>query len=154
MIDQETRKAAMFEAGKAAALALQEKASTMDGTQLNDAGQEIPDFQEAKKVKNMLERDADDKTGFVCKSSAGRVVRLIQKYDSNTYPEEPEQLPAQWRFVWSKDPKHALPFVSLATSPFNTGEVCSVDEMVYRSNRDGNVWSPATNPEYWERVEV
>ena len=144
----------MFEAGKAAALTLQEKSSTMDGTQLNDSTGDIPDFQAAKATKNMLERDADDKTGFVCKSSAGRVVRLIQKYDSNTYPEEPEQLPAHWRFVWSKDPKHALPFVALSTSPFNTGEVCSVDNIVYRSNRDGNVWSPATNPEFWDRVEV
>lgn len=153
-IDQETRKAAMFEAGKAAAIALQEKSSTMDGTQLNDSTGDIPDFQAAKAAKNMLERTAGKENGFVCKSSAGRVVRLLTAYDSVTYPEEPEELPALWRFVWSKDPKHALPFVALSTSPFDTGDVCSVDNIVYRSNRDGNVWSPATNPEYWEKVEV
>lgn len=154
MIDQETRKAAMFEAGKAAALVLQGKSSTMDGTQLNDSTGDIPDFQAAKAAKNMLERTAGKDDGVVCKSSAGRVVRLLTAYDSVTYPEEPEELPALWRFVWSKDPKHALPFVALSTSPFNTGEVCSVDNIVYRSNRDGNVWSPATNPEFWDRVGV
>ena len=39
--------------------------------------------------------------GFVCKSSAGRVVRLLQPYDSNIYTGEPEELPA-WRSssVW------------------------------------------------------
>lgn len=153
MINQETRKAAMFEAGKSAALALQEKSSTMDGTQLNDAEQEIPDFQAAKKVKNMLERTAGKENGFVCKSSAGRVVRLLQAYDSDTYPEEPEQLPAQWMFVWSKDPKHALPFVSLATSPYMNGDVCTEKGKVYRSNHDNNTWAPSEYGAFWDLVE-
>ena len=150
MIDQETRKAAMFEAGKAAALALQKKSSTMDGTQLNDAGGEIPDFQAAKKVKNMLNRTAGKDNGFVCKSSAGRIVRLLQVYDSDTYPQEPEELPAQWGFVWSNDPAHALPFIALSTSPYMIGNVCYENETVYRSVIDNNVWAPSAYPSGWE----
>lgn len=153
MIDQETRKAAMFEAGKAAALALQEKASTMDGTQLNDAGQEIPDFQAAKKVKNMLNRTAGKDNGFVCKTSAGRVVRLLQAYDSDTYPQEPEELPAQWSFVWSQDPAHALPFISLATSHYNIGDCCTENGKVYRSNHENNIWAPSEYGAFWDLVE-
>ena len=64
----------------------------------------IPDFQAARTAKNMLERKAGQKDGFVCWSSAGRVVRLLQVYDSEIYPQEPEELPAQWGFVWSTDP--------------------------------------------------
>ena len=149
-IDQETRKTAMFEAGKAAALALQEKSSTMDGTQLNAAAGDIPDFQAAKAHANMRNRHAGMTDGFVCKSSAGRVVRLLQVYDSNTYPQEPEELPAQWGFVWSQNPAHALPFISLATSPYMTGDVCTENGTVYRSTHDDNVWSPSEYPNYWE----
>lgn len=149
-MNPETRNKAMYDAGRAAAIALQGKSSTMDGTKLNAATGDIPDFQSAKSVQNMLNRRAGKKDGFVCRSSAGRVVRLIQAYDSDTYPDEPEDLPAHWGFVWSHDPAHALPFISLATSPFMTGDVCSVGGAVYRSNRDNNVWSPETNPEFWE----
>ena len=43
----------------------------------------------------MLER----KAGFVCRSTAGRVVRLLQPYDSTIYnTQEPEELEAQWGF--------------------------------------------------------
>ena len=150
MIDQETRKAAMYQAGRTAALDLQKSAPTMTGTQLYDATQEIPDFQAAKATQNMLTRHAGMKDGFVCKSSAGRVVRLIQAYDSDTYPQEPEDLPAQWGFAWSQDPAHALPFISLATSPYMIGDVCTENGTVYRSTHDDNVWAPSAYPDWWE----
>ena len=110
MINQKTRLDAMYNQGRADAQALQGKAASMDGTQLNGEAQKIPDFQAAKKTMNMLQRPV----GFVCKSTAGRVVKLLQVYDSDTYPGEPEELPAQWGFVWSKDPGHAKPFVDLS----------------------------------------
>ena len=98
----------------------------------------------------MLTRPAGMTDGFVCKSSEGRVVRLIQAYDSDTYPQEPEDLPAQWGFAWSQNPAHALPFISLATSPYMMGDVCTENGTVYRSTHDDNVWAPSEYPDWWE----
>lgn len=103
---------------------------------------------------NMLQRKAGQEDGFVCRSTAGRVVRLIQVYDSDTFTAEPEDLPAQWRFVWSQNPEDALPFVMLATSPYKTGDCCAENGVVYRSKIDNNTWSPSSTPQYWEVVQV
>lgn len=125
----------------------------MSGTEINESRDFIPDFKAAKANKNMLERKAGEKDGFVCRSSAGRVVRLIQPYDSETYTQEPEELEAQWRFVWSKNPLHALPFVSLTTSPYATGDCCTYpvnpdaeepEIHVWQSGQDTNTWAPGT----------
>ena len=134
--------------GRADALGLQNNSNTMNGTELNAQTDIIPAFVEAVKVKNMLERPI----GFVCKSSAGRVVALLQPYDSSVYTQEPEELPAQWRFKWSTDPAKALPFIKLATSPYNTGECCTWEGKVKRSTIDGNVFSPAEYQQGWEDV--
>ena len=138
----------LYEAGRQAALALQAEALELDGTALYAREDDIPTFQAAKSRKNMLERPI----GFVCKTSAGRVVRLVQPYDSEIYTEEPEKLDAQWGFVWSKDPGKALPFLSLATSPYNAGDCCVWEGNMYRSIMDGNVFSPGEYPEGWEAV--
>lgn len=98
----------------------------------------------------MLERKAGQTDGFVCRSTAGRVVRLIQTYDSETFPQEPEELPAQWGFAWSTDPAKALPFVALSTSPYNTGDCCTEGGHVWRSKIDTNTWAPSEYPDGWE----
>jgi hypothetical protein len=134
--------------GYAAAHEVQEKSPNMTGTELYVAADRIPRFAEACKRKNMLERPI----GFVCKSTAGRVVKLIQPYDSNIFTQEPEELVAQWGFKWSTDPAHAQPFVSASTSPYNKGECCKENERVYRSVIDGNVWAPSAYPSGWEAV--
>lgn len=134
--------------GKIDAIALQAISREMSGTELNAQTDIIPEFIAAVKVKNMLDRP----TGFVCKSSAGRVVALLQPYDSNIYTQEPEELPAQWRFKWSTDPAKALPFVKMATSPYNTGDCCTWEGVVKRSTIDNNVFSPAEHPQGWEDV--
>lgn len=145
----ETQLAAALEVqGKADAEALQLAAPEMDGTSLNGAAEVIPMFSAAVKVRNMLERPA----GFVCISDAGRVVRLLQPYDSDIFTQQPEMLPAQWGFVWSKDPAHARPFVALSTSPYNLDEVCSWGAEIYASTLNGNVWSPADYPQGWRKV--
>ena len=131
---------------KLAAQAVQDKSSEMTGTELNAEDKFIPDFQTAKARMNMLER----KAGFVCKSSAGRVVKLLQPYDSDIYTGEPEELPAQWGFVWSDDPAHAKPFVALSTSPYMKDNCCLWEGVTYRSTIDNNVWSPADYPGGWE----
>lgn len=134
---------------KLAAQGVQGKAATMNGTELNAEEKFMPDFQTAKARMNMLERPV----GFVCKSSAGRVVKLLQVYDSDIYPAEPEELPAQWGFVWSDDPAHAKEFIALSTSPFMKGNCCKENGAVYRSTIDNNVWRPSEYPQGWEKAE-
>lgn len=145
---QEERKAAMYAQGRANAQSLQAKAPEMTGTELYAADRDIPGFTAACAVKNMLERTA----GFICLSPAGRVVRLLQPYDSTIYTKEPEELPAQWGFVWSTDPAKALPFVAISTSPYNKDDCCTEGGVVYRSTIPNNVWSPAAYPKGWEAV--
>lgn len=134
---------------KLAAQAVQDKSATMTGTELNAEDKFIPDFQTAKARMNMLDRPV----GFVCKSSARRVVRLLQVYDSDIYPAEPEELEAQWGFVWSDDPAKAKDFIALSTSPYMTGNCCLWEGVAYRSKIDNNVHSPADYPDGWEAVE-
>lgn len=153
----------MRETSLARAQALQEASPELTGTELYAREEYIPDFRAACTLKNMLERKAGQRDGFVCRSTAGRVVRLIQNYDSTVYTQEPEELEAQWGFVWSTDPAKALPFVALAESPYNTGECCTypVNEEgepdpdgtaihVFRSGQDNNVWAPGTVGVKWE----
>ena len=127
---------------------LQMSADEMTGTELYDKEEYIPEFAEAIARKNMMEREI----GFTCKSPAGRVVRLLQKYDSTIYPNDPEELPAQWGFKWSTDPSKALPFIALSTSPYMIGDCC-LDDGVYRSTIDYNVYSPHDYPQGWEKIE-
>jgi len=134
--------------GRLIAQTLQEKADTMSGTELNAEAGYIPDFAKAVEKMNMLDRPI----GFVCKSTAGRVVKLLQKYDSTVFTAEPEELPAQWGFVWSKNPEHALPFVAISTSPYMKGECCTDNGIVYRSTIDNNTWKPSDYPQGWEAV--
>ena len=134
--------------GYEAAKVVQTNAENMTGTELYAVDDRIPTFKAATARMNMLDRPA----GFVCKSSAGRVVRLLQVYDSDIYTQEPEELPAQWGFKWSTDPAKAKPFIALATSPYNTGECCTEGDEVFRSKMDGNVHAPSAYPQGWEKV--
>ena len=146
MTDKEFVLRTMQRAGLTQAQALQEMSPEMTGTELYAQEDYIPTFQAAKAAKNMLERSP----GFVCRSTAGRVVRLLQVYDSTVYTQEPEELPAQWGFVWSTDPDKALPFIAMSTSPYDTGECCTEGGHVYRSKMDNNVWAPSAYGQGWE----
>ena len=146
MTDKEYVLETMQARGLAAAQRVQAEAAELTGTELYAREGYLPDFAAACARKNMLERTA----GFVCRSAAGRVVRLLQPYDSTIYTQEPEELPAQWGFVWSTDPAYALPFISLATSPYNTGDCCTHEGHVWRSGQAGNVWAPGSVGVSWE----
>ena len=135
----------MKRSGKLAAQALQSRSSEMTGTELNAEIAYIPDFKAACAKLNMLDRQV----GFVCKTSTGRVVRLLQPYDSTIHTQEPEEFSDPWVFLWSTDPANALPFVAIANSPYNTGDCCSDGGVVYRSNVDGNTLSPAARADAW-----
>lgn len=139
----------MRKTGKATAQKVQETAPDMTGTELNAESQYIPDFQSACLKMNMLNR----KAGFVCKSTAGRVVRLIQPYDSTIYTAEPEELSAQWGFAWSTDPAKALPFVALSTSPYMIGDCCTENGKVYASTINNNVFPPSEYQQGWQIIE-
>lgn len=145
MIDPKT---IMYEEGRRQALELQQRSGSMTGTQLYAEDSLIPEFRAAKQTMNMLLRDP----GFICKSSAGRVVKLLQVYDSNVYSQEPEELPAQWGFVWSQDPAKALPFVAMSTSPYMKRDCCTENGTTFRSTIDYNVWAPSAYPAGWEDV--
>lgn len=141
---------ALYAKGLADAADLQERSASMDGTQLYAEEDKIPDFAAACDIMNMLERPV----GFVCRSTSGHVVKLLQVYDSATYPAEPEELPAQWGFVWSTDPAKAREFVAISTSPYMTDDCCIDNGVVYRSTMDNNVWRPTEYPQGWQQVEV
>lgn len=139
--------------GRLAAMEVQTRSSEMSGTELNAVDDRIPQFKEAVRRMNMLNRHAGMTDGFVCKSTAGRVVRLIQNYDSTIFTGEPEELPAQYGFVWSNDPEKAKPFIALSTSPYMKGNCCTDDSVPYRSIIDNNVFAPSVYPAGWERCE-
>ena len=136
--------------GRLAALEVQTKSLEMNGTELNAVDDRIPRFKAAVAKMNMLDRHAGLTDGFVCKSSAGRVVRLIQNYDSNVFTAEPEELPAQYGFVWSNDPAKAKPFIALSTSPYMKGNCCTDNGETYRSKVDNNVHAPSARPDDWQ----
>jgi len=138
----------MKRSGKLVAQSIQSRSAEMSGTELNTEIMYIPEFKAACKKMNMLNRPV----GFVCKSSAGRIVKLLQVYDSSVYTAEPEELPAQWGFVWSNDPAHAKPFVAISTSPYMKGNCCTENGKVFRSLIDNNVVAPSAYPQGWETV--
>ena len=148
MTNKEVVLETMKRSGRLAAENVQEKADGLTGTELNAEDMYIPDFRAACAKMNMLQRPI----GFVCKSSAGRVVRLLQNYDSTVFTAEPEELPAQWGFVWSDDPVKAKPFIALSTSPYMTGNCCTENDVTYRSMIDNNVYAPSVYPQGWEEV--
>lgn len=150
MTSRELVLSTMKEYGKKVATDIQSKVEEFTNTELNEKKGFIPSYKAACAKMNMLERPV----GFVCKSSAGRVVKLLQTYDSTVYTQEPEELPAQWGFVWSNDPKHALEYVAISTSPFMKDNCCIDEGEVYRSTIDNNVWRPKDYPQGWEKVEV
>ena len=149
MTDKEIILNTLRRIGKTLAEALQDGADTMTGTELYEAEDYIPSFAAACAKKNMLERPV----GFVCRSSAGRVVRLLQPYDSTVFTQEPEELTAQWGFKWSADPAKALPFISIATSAYMKGDCCTYNGKVWRSGQDNNFWEPGTTGVKWDVVE-
>lgn len=136
---------AMYDKGLADAADLQERSGSMDGTALYAEEEKIPDFAAAVQVKNMLQREA----GFICRSTVGRIMKLIQPYDSDIYTQEPEELAAQWAPYWSKDPLKALPFIALSTAPYMTDDCCTDAGRVWQAKQDNVVWAPSTNPEFW-----
>lgn len=122
---------------------LQSKAPDMTPDELHTDEDFIPTFNPAKQYLNKP-------VGYVCKTKDGNIVRLLQPYDSLTFTQPPEELSAQWGYVWPTEVGLAKPFVASATSPYNKGDVCKYEAHVWRSGQDGNVWPPKTENVLWE----
>lgn len=93
----------------------------------------------------MYNPDALYSVGFLCKTSAGNIVRLLEEYDAEG---EPEENPAHWYFYWTKDPEQATPYV--ATS-YNTDECCIYENAVWKSKIDNNTTVP--NEQGWDVIK-
>lgn len=78
--------------GKAMAQAVQDSADNLTSTELVEKREYLPEFSEAVKVKNMLDRPV----GFTVKTALSNVCRLLNVYDSTIYTDEPESYPSMW----------------------------------------------------------
>lgn len=142
MTDKEYVLTTMKRYGKILAESLQERSPKMTGTEIIAEEEYIPDFNPDKQYLNYS-------AGYICRSAIGNAVKLLQPYDSTVYTQQPEDLPAQWGFYWSTDPKKAKPFIALSTSPYMTNDCCTHDGHVWRSGMDNNVWAPGTVGVKW-----
>ena len=140
--DKEFVLATMRKYGKMVAEDLQTRSTDMTGIEVIAEEDFVPDFDPTRQYLNY-------EAGYICRSEAGNVVKLIQPYDSITYTQQPEELQSQWRFYWSTDPKKAKPFISKATSPYMTDDCCTYEGHVWRSGQDNNTWAPGTENINW-----
>lgn len=142
MTDQELVLSVLRSYGKQQAQTLQKEAPDLTSDEIVDRSDFVPDFNASRQYLNF-------KPGYICKSELGNVVRLIQPYDSLIYPQQPEELVAQWGFYWSTDPTKAKPFLSSATSPYDEEDCCLFEDHIWRSTMANNTYSPADYPTGW-----
>lgn len=141
--DLELMQKVMHMFGAQLAQQYEQKAPDMTADEIYESSDFFPDFNPEKQYLNY-------KSGFVCKSPSGNLVKLIQPYDSTIFTDPPEELDSQWGFYWADEPKYAKPFISLATSPYSKGNVCTYNGRVWRSGMDNNTWAPGTENIPWE----
>ena len=149
MIDQNTRKEAMYQAGRAAALELQKVAPMMTGTEIIDREQDVPAFDPQKDYTNW------DPGSPV--SDEGQVWTLIQPHNAAEYQGRPSTLRALWGLCHTKDPLKAKPWVD----PYGTSGLYERDECYL--HKDGSVkrcivdktnYDADAMPSYWETVDL
>ena len=139
----------MREVGFNAAASFQEKAPEMDGTQIIDKEESIPDFN--PELHQYLNWNKGE-----CVRDNNQVWQLLQPYDSNTYKEHTENLRAQWSLCHTKDPQKAKPYVAPMgqSGMYMKDECCAENGKVYRSKVDNNVWEPSGYPDGWEELTL
>ncbi|WP_329384492.1 hypothetical protein [Anaerofustis butyriciformans] len=140
----------MREVGLNAAASFQEQAPEMDGTQIIDKEESIPDFN--PELHQYLNWNKGE-----CVRDNDQVWQLLQPYDSNTYKEHPENLRAQWSLCHTKNPLKAKPYVEpMGQSGMYMIDECCIasDGKVYKSKVDNNVWEPTGYPTGWEEVTL
>lgn len=134
--------------GRMAALALQDKAPAMTGTEIIAQEDHVPAW-DAKK----------DYTGWAAGypvADEGQVWVLLQPHNAAHYTGRPSTLRALWGLAHTTDPANAKPWVA----PFGTsglymaGECCTENGGTYRSTQDNNAYSPSAYPANWEQVNA
>lgn len=102
-MNQEIRKDAMYQAGRAAAQELQKVAPTMTGTEIIDRELDVPAFDPQKDYSSWPVGSpvADE----------GQVWTLIQPHNAAEYQGRPSTLRALWGLCHTKDPLKAKPWV-------------------------------------------
>lgn len=131
------------EYGRNVAESFEQRAASMTDDEIVENQQFYPSFNPDKQYLNYS-------SGYICISPSGNVVKLLQPYNSTIYTQDPEDLPAQWGFLWPTNPKYAKPFVALSTSPYMENDCCTYNGHVYRSGMNNNVWPPGTTGISWE----
>ena len=146
-MNQEIRKEAMYQAGRAAAQELQKAAPTMTGTQIIDREQDVPAFDPQKDYTNW------DPGSPV--SDEGQVWTLIQPHNAANYEGRPSTLRALWGLAHTVDPARAKAWVEpQGTSGMYMHGECyrAEDGTVYRCKQDNCVYDAAALPAAWEAV--
>lgn len=139
-------KTVMYEEGRRQALALQEAASGMTGTEIIDQEMNIPAFDPQKNYSAWP-------VGSPV-SDEGQVWTLIQPHNAAHYVGRPSSLRSLWGLAHTTDPAKAKQFVA----PYGTsglymaGECCTENGSTYRSKQDNNPYAPSEYPQWWEEV--
>ena len=145
MIDPKT---VMYDEGRRQALALQERAPAMTGTEIIAEEGNVPAWDPAK-----------DYTGWSIGypvADEGQVWLLLQPHNAAHYPGRPSSLRALWGLAHTTDPARAKPWVEPygTSGMYMTGECCTESGSIYRCTTDNNVWAPSAYPAGWELVEA
>jgi hypothetical protein len=137
------------EKGRAAALALAERASELTGTELISAENDIPAWNEnAVYTTNHIGYPVQDN---------GQVYIILQAHTPSHNPGvRPVDLPAIYSITHTKDAKRAKPY----TAPNGTSglymkdEVCTKDGQTWKSTQDNNPYPPneTGTSDFWEVV--
>lgn len=138
---------AMCRQGRAAAVALQERASGMTGTEMINEENYIPEFNPQK-----------DYSGWKAGSPVtdeGQVWLLIIPHNAANYPDtRPSANRACWGLAHTTNPSKAKPWVaSYGTSGmYMTDEHCTYQNHLWRSRKDNNSYSPGAvgTSDFWE----
>ena len=138
---------AMYQYGRAKALALREQAPKLTDTEVIAQEGFIPEWRAGVQVLNAL----------VKRSNIDQVYRVLQAHDSTATPDwTPETQPALFSICHTTDPNKAKPWADAqGTSGMYYKNECykDVNGIVFRQTYDGaNVYDAAAMPERWEKV--
>lgn len=136
-------KTVMYDEGRRQALALQERAPGMTGTELIAEEEKVPVWDEKKDYTGW-------KPGWPV-ADDGQVWILLQPHNAADYPGRPSGLRALWGLAHTTDPEKAKPWVgSYGTSGlYRLNEVCTwpnaegIDH-IWRNLWDKNEYPPFT----------
>lgn len=148
MIDQSTRKTALYNQGRTDALALQKEAPALTGTQIIRREVSVPDFDPA--------RDYTSWPRMAPVADEGQVWLLLIPHNASHYPgSRPSTNRACWGLAHTTDPDRAKPWVDpYGTSGLYMEGECYRDKAgtVYRCKANDTAYDAQALPDKWEVV--